>query len=99
MRFFIVFILFALVLNGDEIKRMESIVSDISELRGQIEELKNKLQNKEILLKTKEKIIYSLKNKKIYIKPKEIVKYKECKVVVDKPNGFPKLILKDKYQR
>lgn len=106
MKIIIIYLLFMLSLNGGEIQRMESIVTDIKVLRAQIKELEDKfektnklLENAKKALKVKEKVIKSLQKKKVYIKPKEIIKFKKCKVVADKPNGFPRLILKDKFNR
>ena len=93
-------------LYSDEIKRMELIVDDITKLRTELENCrKNSLQikNLEKQLEKYKKLLISkdkeIKSKKYIVRYKEKIKVKECKVnTMDKPNKFPKLILKDKYK-
>lgn len=104
---------------ADEIKRIESIVKDISELRYQYDRCQNKLnliKNKKLTNQTqkhkysnndenyKQKItnlqIQIEKYKNIVIaKNKEIQKLKKLKKTLDRPNEFPKLILKKEYAK
>ena len=103
-------------MQSDEIKRIESIVNDITKLRNQNKEcqeklklktndtklnkktkkLKNQIKKHKNLLKVKEKEIKTLKNQRKSNKKENLGEI--CKIQkFDKPNKFPKLILKDKY--
>lgn len=122
MRYILLFILFTTFSLSDDIKRIESIVEDISKLRTQykkceneleivkasgkedeffkLKNLKNQIKIYKNLVKSKDKIIISLRNKKNKIKYKKIIKTKIIeKKISDKPNGFPRLILKDRYYK
>jgi len=118
-------LLFFLILNtiqADEIKRIESIVEDITKLRVQYKEckastqtkvddverknkikiknLENQISKYEKMLKIKEKEILALKNEKNNKKDSKSSENQICKkIIVDKPNEFPKLVLKDKYNK
>ncbi len=122
MKKILLFLLLVSFVCGDELKRIESIVADITELRVKYKECKNSLETRlendqkenekiikklenqivkyENLLKTKEKEILVLKNKKPKKVVKRTMKKQACKPIkVDKPNEFPKLVLKDQYSK
>jgi chromosome segregation ATPase len=119
LKILVVCIILASICFGDEIKRIESIVEDITKLRVQHKEctdllanqvdhldsekqkvaiLENQIKKYEKLLKIKEKEILELKSSKSKkTEPKKIIKEVYKEILVDKPNEFPKLVLKDKY--
>lgn len=122
MKILIFFLLLVSFINADEIKRIESIVEDITKLRVKykecqsslqtkldednkdsekiIENLKNQIIKYEKLLKTKDEIIIALKAKKAKENMQKSTKKQICKPIkIDKPNKFPKLILKDVYAK
>ena len=120
MKNLVLYFLLLSLLNGDEIKRIESIVEDITKLRVQYEECKDELEAKESakasenykivaklkkeiknykkIIKSKDIEIDSLKKEKIALKSYKHNSSDVNKVLcLDKPNDFPKLVLKDKY--
>lgn len=112
MKYLLLFFLLFNFLNGDEIKRIESIVEDITKLRVKYQEcqdtnlqtdlklakLENELDKYKKLLKAKENELIIYKSQKIQNKTIEKVKISVCKEISsDKPNEFPKLVLKDKF--
>ncbi|WP_373070794.1 hypothetical protein [Sulfurimonas sp.] len=112
MKYFLLLILIVGFLNADEIKRIESIVEDITKLRVKYQEcqdtnletdsklvkLEKQLDKYKKLLKAKENELFIYKSQKNKDKVVEKVKISVCKDIdTDKPNKFPKLVLKDKF--
>ena len=94
MKILLTILLFLSFLNADEMSRIEAIVSDITQLRSEYDECKEKLKIKEsdnILYKRIEKLEKELKNKNNLLKSKE----KIIKKLRKKKENFPKLMMKD----
>jgi len=91
-------LLFLSFSNADEMSRIESIVSDITQLRSKYDECKEKLiikENNNTLYKRIEKLEKELKNKDNLLKSKENI-IKKLKKSRKKKEIFPKLMMKDK---